>query len=51
MNANNVKVNNSFINMNFSEIDMTSTYIIYDPMSDTISIHIPFNIASRYLPN
>lgn len=51
MNASNVKVNNSMINLAFDNVDMSSTYVIYDPEKDKISIYVPIYVPARYLPN
>jgi hypothetical protein len=51
MQAKNVKVNNEIFNLNYDDIDLSSTYTIYDWESDKFTIHIPVSVAARYLPN
>ena len=36
-------------NQNFKDVDLSSIYAIYDPMTDKFNFHIPFDIAARYL--
>ena len=47
--ARNVNVSNGIINKNFNNIDLSSTYMIYDPMTDKFTFHVPFGIAAKYL--
>jgi hypothetical protein len=47
--AKNVNVNNEATNQNFKDVDLSSIYAIYDPMTDKFNFHIPFDIAARYL--
>lgn len=51
MNASNVRVNNSMINLAFDNVDMSSRYVIYDPEKDKLSIYVPIYVAARYLTN
>lgn len=51
MQAKNVKVNNQIFNLNYDDIDLSSTYTIYDSELDKFTIHIPVYVAARYLPN
>lgn len=51
MNASNVRVNNSMINLAFDNVDMSSRYVIYDPEKDKLSIYVPLYVAARYFPN
>lgn len=51
MNASNVRVNNTMINLAFDNVDMSSTYVIYDPEKDKLSINVPIYVAARYLRN
>jgi hypothetical protein len=50
MQAKNVKVNNQIFDLNYDNIDLSSTYTIYDPELDKFTIHIPLYVAARYLP-
>jgi len=50
MQAKNVKVNNQIFDLNYDDIDLSSTYTIYDSESDKFTIHIPLYVAARYLP-
>jgi hypothetical protein len=50
MQAKNVKVNNQIITLYYDNIDLSSTYVIYDSKLDKFTIHIPLYVASRYLP-
>ena len=43
--AKNVNVRNEIINKNFTDVDLSSTYAIYDPKTDKLTFHIPFNVA------
>ena len=47
--AKNVKVGNGIINLDFNKIDLASIYAIYDRSSDKVTVHVPMNIAYRYL--
>jgi hypothetical protein len=51
MQAKNVKVNNQIFDLNYDNIDLSSTYTIYDSELDKFTIHIPLYVAARYLPN
>lgn len=51
MNASNVRVNNSMINLAFDNVDMSSRYVIYDPEKEKLSIYVPLYVAARYFPN
>ena len=50
MQAKNVNVNNEIFDLNFENIDLSSTYTIYDSELDRFSVHIPAYVAARYLP-
>ena len=47
--AKNVKVSNGIINLDFNEIDLGSIYAIHDRNIDKITVHVPMNVAYRYL--
>jgi hypothetical protein len=51
MEAKNVNVNNEMLNLNYDNIDLSSTYTIYDSELDKFTIHIPVYVAAQYLPN
>jgi hypothetical protein len=51
MQAKNVNVNNQIFDLNYDNIDLSSTYTIYDSELDKFTIHIPVYVAARYLPN
>lgn len=50
MQAKNVNVNNKIFDLNYENIDLSSTYTIYDSELDKFTIHIPVYVAARYLP-
>ena len=50
MQAKNVNVNNEIFDLNYENIDLSSTYTIYDLELDKFTIHIPLYVAARYLP-
>jgi hypothetical protein len=50
MQAKNVNVNNEIFDLNYENIDLSSTYTIYDSKLDKFTIHIPVYVAARYLP-
>lgn len=50
MQAKNVNVNNKIFDLNYENIDLSSTYTIYDSELDKFTIHIPVYVATRYLP-
>jgi hypothetical protein len=50
MQAKNVNVNNEIFDLNYENIDLSSTYTIYDSKSDKFTIHIPVYVAVKYLP-
>jgi hypothetical protein len=47
--AKNVKVSNGIINLDFNEIDLGSIYALYNRNTDKMTVHVPMNIAYRYL--
>jgi hypothetical protein len=47
--AKNVKVSNGIINLDFNEIDLGSIYAIYNRNIDKITVHVPMDVAYRYL--
>ncbi len=47
--AKNVTVSNELTKRNFNDVDLSSTYAIYDPKTDKFTFHIPFDIVARYL--
>jgi hypothetical protein len=47
--AREVSITNGLLNLKYNEVNLSSIYGIYDKASDKITIHIPFNIALRYL--
>ena len=47
--ARNVNVSSGIINKNFNNIDLSSTYMIYDPMTDKFTFHVPIVVAAKYL--
>jgi hypothetical protein len=49
--AREVSVTNRSLNLKYNEINLGSTYGIYDKASDKMTIHIPITIALRYLPH
>jgi hypothetical protein len=50
MQAKNVNVNNEIFDLNYENIDLSSTYTIYDLELDKFTIHIPVYVAARFLP-
>jgi hypothetical protein len=51
MQAKNVKVSNQIFDLTYDNIDLSSTYTIYDSELDKFTIHIPLYVAARHLPN
>ena len=49
--AKKVNVSNELTNQNFNDVDLSSTYAIYDPKTDKFIFHIPFEVAARFLLN
>jgi hypothetical protein len=47
--AKKVKVSNGIINLDFNEIDLGSIYAIYNKNIDKITVHVPMDVAYRYL--
>ena len=47
--ANNVKVSNGVVNLDFNKIDLGSIYAIYDRNLDKMTVHIPMVIAYSYI--
>jgi hypothetical protein len=47
--AKNVKVSNGIINLDFNEIDLGSIYAIYNRNIDKMTVHVPMDVAFRYL--
>ena len=47
--AKNVKVSNGIIDLDFNEIDLGSIYAIYNENIDKITVHVPMDVAYRYL--
>jgi hypothetical protein len=46
--AKTVNVSNEIINKNFTDVDLSSTYAIYDPRTDKLTFHIPYDMAAIY---
>jgi hypothetical protein len=49
MQARDVNVRNGVLNQNFTNVDLSSIYAIYDPQTDKFTFHVPYNIAAKYL--
>ena len=49
MQARDVNVRNGVSNQNFTNVDLSSIYAIYDPQTDKFTFHVPFSIAAKYL--
>jgi hypothetical protein len=47
--AKNVKVSNGIINLDFNEIDLGSIYALYNRNTDKMTVHVPMDVAYRYL--
>ena len=47
--AKNVKVSNGIINLDFNEIDLGSIYAVYNRNTDKMTVHVPMDVAYRYL--
>jgi hypothetical protein len=51
MKAKNVKVTNGgLINLSYDNVDLSSTYVIYNPKTGKFTLHIPISVAAKYLP-
>jgi hypothetical protein len=51
MKAKNVKVTNGgLINLSYDNVDLSSTYVIYNPKTGKFTVHIPILVAAKYLP-
>ena len=50
LNINLCYLNNKIFDLNYENIDLSSTYTIYDSELDKFTIHIPVYVATRYLP-
>jgi hypothetical protein len=51
MQAKNVKVSNQIFDLTYDNVDLSSTYTIYDSQLDKFTVHIPLYVAARHLPN
>jgi hypothetical protein len=49
MQARDVNVRNGVSNQNFTNVDLSSIYAIYDPQTDKFTLHVPYSIAAKYL--
>jgi len=49
MQARDVNVRNGVLNQNFTNVDLSSIYAVYDPKTDNLTFHVPFRIAAKYL--
>ena len=49
MQARDVNVRNGVLNKNFTNVDLSSIYAIYDPQTDKFTLHVPYSIAAKYL--
>ena len=49
MTAKDVKVSNGVINLAYNEVDLGSVYGIYDSTKDKMIVHVPINVASKYI--
>jgi hypothetical protein len=47
--ARNVNARNGISNQNFTNVDLSSIYAIYDPQTDKFTFHIPYTLAAKYL--
>jgi hypothetical protein len=51
MKAKNVKVTNGgLINLSYDNVDLSSTYVIYNTKTGKFTLHIPLSVAAKYLP-
>jgi hypothetical protein len=48
--ARNVTVTNGSINLKYGKVNLGGIYGVYDEGTDKITMHIPINVALRYLP-
>lgn len=51
MKAKNVKVSNGDVNFDFANVDLASTYVIYNAKSDKFTVHVPLSVAAKHLPS
>jgi len=51
MKATNVKVSNGDLNFDFPNVNLASTYAIYDEKSDKFTVHVPLSVAAKHLPS
>ena len=49
MQARDANVRNGVSNQNFTNVDLSSIYAIYDPQTDKFTFHVPDSIAAKYL--
>jgi hypothetical protein len=49
MQARDVNVRNGILNQNFTNVDLSSIYAIYDPQTDKFTFHVPYSLAAKYL--
>jgi hypothetical protein len=49
MQARDVNVRNGVLKQNFTNVDLSSIYAIYDPQSDKFTLHVPYSLAAKYL--
>jgi hypothetical protein len=49
MQARDVNVRNGVLNQNFTNVDLSSIYAIYDPQTDKFTFHVPYSMAAKYL--
>jgi hypothetical protein len=49
MQARDVNVRNGVLNQNFTNVDLSSIYAIYDSKTDKFTLHVPYSIAAKYL--
>lgn len=51
MKATNVKVSNGDLNFDFPNVDLASTYAVYDANLDKFTVHVPISVAAKHLPS
>lgn len=51
MTAKNVKVSKGDLKFDFPNVNLASTYAIYDKNTDKFTVHIPLSVAAKHLPS
>jgi len=47
--AKDVRINDGLINLSYNQVDLGSVYGVYDKNKDRMTVHVPINVAAKYI--